>query len=333
MLENFGVTVAWQASTLEGIDVIAGEADKLGFGYFWVPEAWGLEAFSVVSHILTNTSHMRVGTGITNIFSRSAALIGMGCVTLDQMAPSRFVLGIGSSGKTLVEKWHGVEFSKPLKRTEEYIKVIRKVVAGQSVEFDGQTVKSLSKFRLFTKPIQSSLEIYLGAVGDANLRLAGEVCQGAILAMYPSSRLDHATELLNGEGRYSSKKLFTYLPTMVSESEDVLVRAKKQVAKNIVFYIASMGRYYSSNLARLGYEDEVRNILETPDQNRTNADLVSEELLSDLSLIGSPESIVEKIFKYPRGVVPVLGFSCTSKEEVLGAVDSMRCLSSYFTNS
>ncbi len=62
MLENFGVTVAWQGSTIEGLSAIASEADKLGFGYFWVPEAWGLEAFSTISHILSRTSSIRVGS-------------------------------------------------------------------------------------------------------------------------------------------------------------------------------------------------------------------------------------------------------------------------------
>src|SRR5271157_5697974 len=153
ILEKFGVTVAWQGSTIEGLSAIASEADKLGFGYFWLPEAWGLEAFSTVSHILGRTSSIRVGTGITNIYSRSAALIGMGCATFDQIAPGRFVLGLGSSGRAVIENWHGIDFSNPLSRTEEYVQVIRKVASGEEIEFNGDILKHQSKFRLFTKPM------------------------------------------------------------------------------------------------------------------------------------------------------------------------------------
>ena len=325
MLENFGVTVSWYGSTVEAFDVIINEADKLGFGYSWVPEAWGLEAFSLVSHILSRTFHIKVGTGIVNVFSRSAAVIGMGCATLQQIAPERFMLGLGSSGRTLVEKWHGLDFSKPLKRTEEYVKVVRKVVSGEEVEFQGEVIKSLSKFRLFTNSVQTNLEIYLGALGDANLRLAGEIADGAILAMYPSSRLEHAMKMLSTcDG--SPKKLFTYLPTVISTSQELIEKEKRQAAKNIAFYVGSMGKYYAASLSRLGYETEITNILEAK-QDRTSK--VTEYLLSDLSLIGPPKLIVEKIAKFPCDVIPVFAFSCASKDEVLSSVASMQLLSSY----
>lgn len=315
--------MAWHGSTIEGIDAIATEADRLGFRYFWVPEAWGLEAFSVASRVLSKTSSIHVGIGIANVFSRSAALIGMGCATLDQMAPGRFVLGLGSSGKLLVENWHGVEFSKPLKRTQEYVETIRKVALGQQIESrrDG----SLSKFRLFTKPMQQHLEIYLGAISDNNLRLGGEICDGAILAMYPSSRLEHALEVLGG-GR--SKKLFTYLPTAVSKSEEELLGMKKDIANNVLFYVRSMGEYYARNLARLGFENEVRRIRETKNVDQSSIEVVGEKLLSDLSLIGSPKAIAERISEFPEGVTLVFGFGSKSKEDVKMAINSMNLLSS-----
>ena len=326
MLEKIGVTVAWQGSTIEGLSAIASEADKLGFGYFWVPEAWGLEAFSAVSHILSRTSSIRVGTGIANIYSRSAALIGMGCATFDQIAPGRFVLGLGSSGRAVVENWHGYEFSKPLRRTEEYVNVIRKVASGEDVEFHGDVLKNLSRFRLFTKPIESNLEIYLGAIGDANLKLAGKICEGAILAEYPSSKLDRALKLLNEESRGHEKRLFTYLPTYISTSKEDLAKANQQVAKNIAFYVASMGSYYSKNLVRLGYEDDVNKIVEAHARGGSKASFqaVSEKMLDELSLVGPAQSVVERVSKFPEGVIPVLGFGARSLEEVTSSINSMR---------
>jgi len=329
MLENFGITASWQGCTIERLTAIAREADKLGFGYFWVPEAWGLEAFSSISNILSKTTSIRVGTGIANVYSRSAALIGMGCATLDQIAPGRFMLGLGSSGRTLIENWHGYDFSKPLKRTEEYVQVIRKVARGENVEFRGDVLKNLSKFRLYTKPVESNLEIYLGAIGDANLKLAGTICEGAILAQYPISRLNHAMDMLNGESQDQRKRLFTYLPTFVSTSKEEISKANQRVARNIAFYVTSMGSYYSKNLVRLGYEDDLNRIMEAHHRGGSTASelAVSERMLNELSLTGSRESVVEKVSKFPEGVIPVLGFSSGSVDEVKSSVDSMRLLS------
>ena len=329
MLENYGITVAWQGITVDGLTAIATEADKLGFGYIWVPEAWGLEAFSVISHILCKTKSIRVGTGITNVYSRSAALIGMGCATFDQIAPGRFMLGLGSSGKGLIENWHGNDFSKPLRRTEEYVQVIRKVAKGDPIDFDGEVLKHLSKFRLFTRPIESKLEIYLGAIGDANLKLAGKICEGAILAGYPSTKLDHALECLKEGSQGANKKLLTYLPSFISNSGENLLKASEQIAKNIAFYITSMGTFYPKNLVRLGYEDEVNNIVEANKQGGSKASVqaLRERIFDELSLVGRPQSILERVSKFPHGAIPVLGFGARSSEEIAGAIESMRTLS------
>ena len=326
-LEKLGVTVAWQGATIEALTAIASEADKLGFGYFWVPEAWGLEALSTISHILDRTSNMRVGVGIANVFSRSAALIGMACVTLDQIAPGRFVLGLGSSGRAVVENWHGLKFSDPLKRTEEYVQVIRKVAVGETVEFKGDILEDLSRFRLFTKPIEPrKLEIYLGAIGDANLKLAGKICDGAILAEYPTAKLEHAMGALNGGGE--KRKLFTYLHACISDSEEELERASKSSAKNIAFYIASMGSYYPKNLRRLGYGDEVEKVAEAHTQGGSDASAsaVSKILLGELSLIGPPRTVAERIANLPEGVIPVLGFSARSRDDVVSSIYSLKLL-------
>jgi alkanesulfonate monooxygenase SsuD/methylene tetrahydromethanopterin reductase-like flavin-dependent oxidoreductase (luciferase family) len=319
--KDFDLTVAWQGATIEALNYIASEADNLGFGCMWIPEAWGLECFSTASYLLCKTSKLRIGSGIVNVFSRSAALIGMSCATLDQIAPGRFVLGLGSSGKILVESFHGVKFSEPLERTKEYVSVIRKVASGANVDFDGELLK-LSKFRLFTKPVRTQ-EIYLGAMGDKNLQLAGEICDGAILTMYPLSRIMEASQIV-GE----TKKLLVYLPTFVSSSKEELEKAKHVVAKNIAFYISSMGEYYHSNLRRLGYGAEVAKIINAhKEMGSAGAVLaISEKLLDDLTLIGSQDEVEEKIAKLPKNVRVVLTFSVKSDEEVMSAISSLRAI-------
>ncbi len=340
---RFGITVAWQGSTIDGLTAMAEEAEKLGYGYFWIPEAWGLEAFSASSYLIARTNRIRIGTGVVNVFSRSAALIGMACATIDQMSPGRFMLGLGSSGRGVIENWHGFRFERPLKRTEEYLEVIKKVSRGDTLEYNGETVRGLSRFRLYTKPMSSDPEINLGAIGEENLKLAGRIAQGAILATYPISKLVFAARCVmeggagggkhdSGEDQKRMRKLFSYYPTFVcvdGTSKDQEYKARESVRRNIAFYLSSMGSYYAKNHTKLGFGEDVKRIVE--EHRRKGSDgarfAVSERLVSELALIGSASEIKEKVAKVvPQDVVTVFGLSASSPEDITTSLRSMNML-------
>ncbi len=315
-VKRFGVTVSWPNATIQAMKGIACEAADLGYGHFWVQEAWGLEAFSTISYLLGVTKKIRIGSGILNVYSRSAALIGMGCATLGQVSTGRFMLGLGSSGKALIEDWHSTKFGKPLTRTIEYIRLIKSVVKGEPVNYDGETIQA-KRFRLFTKPLQSGPEIYIGAVSEKNLQLAGEIADGAILVMYPMSRLNKVLKLLNG------KRIFAYYRTRITGSTEEERKARFQFARNIAFYVASMGKYYSRNLAKLGYSEDVHRITEA------DARSGSREAAEELTFVGSAKSVLDKISeRVPEGVHPVFDFGVTSPEDEVHAITSLRSIAS-----
>jgi alkanesulfonate monooxygenase SsuD/methylene tetrahydromethanopterin reductase-like flavin-dependent oxidoreductase (luciferase family) len=304
---EYGVALSWRGTTVDGTRTLCTEADRLGFEYFWITEAWGLEALSTAGYLLGFSRNIKIGTGVLNVFSRSAALIGMACATLDQISPGRFLLGIGASGKKLVENWHGVSFEKPSTRVKEYVKVIQRVVRGDPVDFRGETMK-LSDFKLYAKPIERKQEIFLGAMGDRNLQLAGEISDGAIVTMYPISQLAHALHEVNGSALSGAKKeVFSYLQLKVAKNEAEKENAKTEIAKHIAFYVASMGANYARNLCKLGFEKDVNEIIAAHSSggSKSAAQAVSEKLIGELSLIGTPEEIQEKVTGIPDGVTPV----------------------------
>ena len=89
-------------------------ADELGYDSFWVPEAWGYEVFTLLTEIAVKTRRIRLGTGIANVFSRSPGLMAMSAATVDEISNGRLILGIGTSGKRVIEGFHGRAFDKPL---------------------------------------------------------------------------------------------------------------------------------------------------------------------------------------------------------------------------
>src|SRR5438477_11601513 len=91
-------------------------ADRLGYDAVWVPEAYGWDAFTVLTEIACRTERIKVATGIVNVFSRSPALIAQSAASLDTISGGRLVLGLGTSGHQVVAGWHGVPFERGVRR-------------------------------------------------------------------------------------------------------------------------------------------------------------------------------------------------------------------------
>ena len=109
-------------------------ADKLGYDSFWLPEVWGYESFQLLTEIAIHTKRIKLATGIVNAFSRSPALIGMSVATLDEISEGRVILGIGTSGKKVIEGFHARQFRKPLTQTRDVIRVTRGAPRGDAAQ-------------------------------------------------------------------------------------------------------------------------------------------------------------------------------------------------------
>lgn len=327
MINRFGVTMDWRGATVEGVSAISTQADQLGFGHLWVPEAWGLEAFSTIGHLVTVTSRIRIGTGIVNIFSRSAATIAMACATLNQASAGRFMLGLGTSGKGVVESFHGVKFERSLERLSEYVTVVRRIQTGQPADYSGNILK-LARFRLYTSPALPPVPVYLGAMGEKSIALAGKIADGVIVTLYPFSKLHQCCSLLNSEeaDQVKTKKIFAYIPLRVTENEEEEERARFDLAKYLAFYIDSMGDYYVRNLCKLGYEKQVKEVSEAVSRGGSNegAKVIDQSMMDDLCLVGKPHTIIDHIARIPEEIYPVFAVNASSAKEAESSIRALR---------
>jgi alkanesulfonate monooxygenase SsuD/methylene tetrahydromethanopterin reductase-like flavin-dependent oxidoreductase (luciferase family) len=313
---------------MEALTTIALQADYSGCGHFWVTEAWGLEAFTTVGHLASITKRIKIGTGVVNIFSRSAGTIGMACATMNQLAPGRFLLGLGTSGSGLVESFHGIKFERPLKRTEEYVEAINKIQSGEPVDYNGEILK-LSRFSLFATPVKPAVPIYIGAIGDKNLTLAGKIADGAIVTLYPLSKIAHCVELVNQADASKRKKVFAYIPLRIANNEREEASAKLEISKLISFYIASMGKYYAANLSKLGFVKQLEQIKSAASSGGSaeGAKAISDEFLSEFALIGRPVQILDRLARLPEEIHPVFAMRATSPKEGDASARTLRELS------
>ena len=91
----------------------------MGYDSVWTSEAWGADAISSASWILSQTSKIKVGTGICQMQARSPALMSTTSLTLQALSGGRFILGLGPSGPQVIEGFHGVPYTQPVARMRE----------------------------------------------------------------------------------------------------------------------------------------------------------------------------------------------------------------------
>ena len=127
--------------------------------------------------IACHTQNVRRGAGIVNVFSRTPTLIAQTIASLDILSNGHAILGLGSSGKVVVERWNGVPFDSPLARIRKYIEIIRSALAGGAVNHQGKFYQ-MERFRMISPPVQERLPIYVASLGPKNLFLTGEVADG-----------------------------------------------------------------------------------------------------------------------------------------------------------
>ena len=116
---------------------------------------------------------------IVNVFTRGPATLAMSAAGLAEIAPGRFILGIGSGSDVIVESWNGGAFEQPLTRVRETTQFLRQALAGERVVFRGETF-AVDGFRL-SRPPGPPIPIYVAALRAGMLALAGEVADGVIL--------------------------------------------------------------------------------------------------------------------------------------------------------
>lgn len=178
MQKRLGLTIPFDGFTLAEHADLAREAQRLGYLDAWSFEADGVDAFSPLA-VAGQATDLRLGTAIVNVYTRGPATLTMSAAGLAEIAPGRFILGIGSGSDVIVESWNGGAFRKPLTRVRETAQFLRRALAGERVVFRGETF-SVDGFRLSRVPA-APVPIYLAALRPGMLALAGEVADGVIL--------------------------------------------------------------------------------------------------------------------------------------------------------
>src|SRR5579864_1051446 len=118
---------------------LAKHAEELGYDYIWVAdEKFYRDPMVVLSAMALQTSHVILGTGVTEPYARHPALIAMALGTLAEVAPRRVVIGIGAGGPGFPPM--GVVRRKPARALVEAVAILRGLLAGERVTTEGEVL-------------------------------------------------------------------------------------------------------------------------------------------------------------------------------------------------
>lgn len=155
-------------------------AESLGFDSAWLADSqmiWS-DCYAVLALAAQQTSRIRLGTGVAIAGTRIAPVTAHSIASINQLAPGRTFLGIGT-GHTAMRVM-GMD-PMPIKAFRDYLRVVRSLLDGDEVEYtlNGVTkVISLLHQDMGFFNLADRVPIYIAANGPLALRTAGEFADG-----------------------------------------------------------------------------------------------------------------------------------------------------------
>ena len=173
------------SAPLDGIPLgehaaLARDAAALGYTDCWSLEVAASDGFLPLAVSATGSDTLRFGTAVAGVFGRGPALMATNAAQLSELAPGRFVLGIGTSSDIIVERWNKIPFEKPYTRLAETLDFLQATLAGERA----------NGFRL-PNPPAAKVPIILGSMRPRALKLAGSKADGIAVNLIPANALSH----------------------------------------------------------------------------------------------------------------------------------------------
>ena len=271
----------------KAIERAAQIADDNSVEYFFVPEThpgfFGVNALEVLSNISEKVKHVKLGTGIINVFSRTQEEILDAANHLHTKTGGKFVLGMGTSAPIIIKNLWNMEFKKPLSRLRDYSNFIKTKYSGP---------------------------IYWAEVGEKTTKLAAENADGVIFFLKPRDQISNHIDMINSILKSLNKSeeefnVISILPTFFTDNNN-------QAKMTLASYIGA-NEFYAISLTNAGFQDEVKKIKNAYEKVGLLEAMqnVGDALLDELTVSGSVEECKEKISKISKNTklkTIILGF-------------------------
>jgi len=289
----------------EAIDYVR-YAESKGFEAVWQAESRLVrDAIVPMAAYAATTERIKIGSGVINNWTRNAALIAATFSTLDDLAPSRAMCGLGVWWEPLARKV-GVSRRKPLTAMRETVDVVRQLLAMEKVTFKGEFVQvdDIEIDIVHGTRAPKKVPIYIGATGMKMMELSGEIADGVLLnyLVSPGYNREAMQHLQTGAARAGRSVEQIDRPQLVVCSLDRNRSKALDNARELVTqYLGQQPHIMKASGVSQDLLDEIGRVLTWPaeeHQIREAMKLVPDDVVQLISASGTPDECRSKVQEY-----------------------------------
>ena len=265
-------------------------AERLGYESVYVTHIAGRDSVTLLMAYAARSERLRLGTGVTPIYSRTPVATAQSFATLDEFSGGRAILGLGVSHRPAVEAWYGQTIDKPLREMREYAGIVRAILRGEDPP---QSDKFKCQFRFLGFEPRPDIPIYLAGLSPGMLRLAGEIADGVVLWLCIPEYIRDVVVPTVAEGRAKAGKpvegfeIVAAVPSAVTGDTE---QANAQLRAELIPYFSLP--FYRKMLEGSGFGDDLAAF------DREGQDAISDSFLESLAAIGSAEDASLTVRRY-----------------------------------
>lgn len=303
---------------------IAAYAENLGYSHVWITDTQMIfsDCWATLALVARETRRIKIGTGVAIAPTRLAPVTANAIATINQLAPGRTFLGIGTGNTSM-----RLMDQPPMKIDEfaEYLRVVRALLKGERVDYTyrGHTAPIELLMREYGfYALEPRIPIYVSGFGPRAMALAGELGDGLVFSIprvpTVADALKHAR---NGAARVglSMEGFYTCAMTSVIVLNPGEAVNSERVVREYGPSIMASVHYAYDKWARTGGDppDFMRPIWtrycelmkDIPPRERhirlhdshytymrdDEAPLVTAELVRATAIVGTPAELIERI--------------------------------------
>jgi probable F420-dependent oxidoreductase len=292
---DFGFTLKPEHDVTRTVELTR-RAEAAGFTYGWLFDSHVLwrEPYVLLTLMAQATQRMRLGTCVTNPATREPSVTASALSVLNEVSVGRMDLGIGrgDSARRVLGKP-----PTTMKTLEEAIEVIRALVEGRAITFEGRELQ-LPWTGNWTLPV------WVAGYGPMAIGMTGRVADGLILQLADVDLVrwfvDQLREAEATAGRQPrSVKVQAAAPAHLGPRDLGRERARWFPALVGNHVVDLVNRYPREQLpdALTGYvrEREGYDYLHHAEVGSSNAAFVEDEVTDRFCVLGEPEEHVAKL--------------------------------------
>jgi F420-dependent oxidoreductase-like protein len=165
------------------LEEIAGNVDAdraAGYSSVWFSDGVGMDPLTLIAALGQKVGSIELGTAVVRALPRHPMILAQQALTANAVTGGRLTLGIGPSHRPAVEAGWGLSFDKPIARVREYLSILRPLLSGQPVDYQGEHYAAHGELHVEGGP---EVSVLVAALGPQMLRLSGQLADGTVTVM------------------------------------------------------------------------------------------------------------------------------------------------------